>query len=75
MKANNPYVWEISLRGKKKHAVKGCYFTGTVDEALSHSDVMECQVRFTVIEFSIKRLERAKPSASVPSVPPLVPSA
>lgn len=73
MKANNPHHWEIVLRGKKPNARKCCFFTGTVDEALSHADVMECQVRFTVIKFSIQRLERAKPSASVPSVSALRP--
>jgi hypothetical protein len=54
MKANNPHAWDITLEGRK--AIKGCYFEGTVDEALSHADVMESVVRFTVTKFTITRL-------------------
>ena len=58
LKANNPHVWRIILRGKT--ASKTFFFTGTVDEALNQADVLECGVRFTVTEFKITRGKRAK---------------
>lgn len=54
LKANNPHVWRIILRGQTTS--KTFFFTGTVDEA----DVLECGVRFTVTEFKITRGKRAK---------------
>ena len=58
MKANPVRQWDIILWGRKQ--AKSRRFIGRLDEALAYADEMESGVRFAVLEYTIKRVERVK---------------
>lgn len=58
MKANPPSDWSITLRGARRHQALIASHHGTIEDALSEADVLECQVRWQVRHVELRAAVR-----------------
>lgn len=57
MKQPNPVrQWRITLRGRRRIQTSVSIFTGTLEDALSEADVLECYVTWQVLGVTLEAI-------------------